>query len=159
MKRFYVYILICLGFVLGCKKDKNNSPTAEKLKAGLWQISASTITLNYNGKDTSMDYYSGWRACEQDDLTKFDDDGKGTTNENTDKCPEDEQVGHFNWELTDNNTKLKITLDGSAVFASNNAQTMISDIVEVSGSRLILKVSDMIDSIPATFTETYKNVR
>src|ERR1044071_319696 len=87
-------VVICCGLALfaACKKTDNDSPTANKLKAGRWQITGSAITVKYNGKDTTIDDYSQWRACEQDDYVEFGDEGKGTANENTNKCAEDNQV-------------------------------------------------------------------
>src|SRR6476660_1025031 len=104
MKLTTTIVALCcyLFFLTACKKSKSDSPTKQKLMNGIWKISAQTVTFKYNGKDTTIDDYSQWRSCEQDDLVMFDTDGKGTTNENREKCSEDNQIGRFNWELLDN---------------------------------------------------------
>lgn len=150
-------VLLTLLFA-GCKKDKNNSVTGNKLKAGRWQISASVIT-NYAGKDTTIDYYSKWEACEQDDYMEFNDMGKGTSNENSNKCPEDAQVLDFEWELQDNDSKLKITLPNGSKFNSTGSNTAISDIAEITSAQLRLKHTEVINNISVTIIETYKNTR
>lgn len=151
-------VLLTLLFA-GCKKDKNNSVTGNKLKAGRWQISAASLTTGYNGKDTTIDYYSGWLACEQDDYIEFGDKGMGTSNENSNKCPEDAQVTDFEWELQDNDSKLKITLTGGAKIRSTGSSTAVSDIVEIASTHLKLKHTEVKNGQSAVIIETYKNTR
>ncbi len=142
-------MLVCgLVFITACKKDKNNSPTGRILMAGRWQISESEI-VRYMDKDTSINYYSYWRSCEQDDLLLFEADGKGSHNENTDKCPEDNQSDAFTWELQDNDTKLKVVLGGNV---------LEFEILEITDNRFRLKSDGTVDTNPATIIETHINV-
>lgn len=153
MKFVPVISILCCGMVLlsACKKDEQNSPTAQKLQAGKWQISASTLTFGYMGKDTTVDFYSSWRPCEQDDMRVFDKNGKGYSDENTNKCPEDNQVDKFTWELLDKDTKLKSVL--------SDKRTIIEDILEISDTALKLKSQDSVSSGPAIRIEKYRNVK
>jgi hypothetical protein len=162
MKLPYIVLIscFCLG-LFGCKKSKdkdNNSAKAQLLKAGKWQITASIATLNYGGKDTTIDHYSTWRSCEQDDLIEFSSNGKGVKDENSDKCAEDNQSDNFTWELISDDTQLKFTLDNNKVF-SNGSRTMVSDLMEITNTQLKLKTTDNIDSKPAVIIETYKNIK
>lgn len=160
MKPLLILPAVCLTMLFaGCTKDKNNSVTANKLKAGRWQISASVLITAYNGKDTAIDYYSGWLACEQDDYMEFGDKGKGTSNENSNKCPEDAQVTDFEWELQENDTKLIITLTGGAKLRSTGNSTAASEILELESTHLKLKYTEVKNGQTAVIIETYKNTR
>lgn len=152
-----ISVVCSTAVFMACKKSDNSSPVAKKLQAGKWQISASTVTINYKGKDTTMDLYSGWRPCEQDDLIYFESGGKGGQNENTNKCPEDNQSGQFSWELQNNDTRLKITITG--VFQSTNSNTITSEILEITDTHLKLKYMDTVNSTPGIIIETHKNVK
>ena len=103
MKPFYISTIFCVAIILlitACTKteDKKEEPMSARkqlLVNGKWQIAGSTVTVKYNGKDTTLDMYSGWRACEQDDYSIFNTDGTGVANDGPDKCPEDNQENKF----------------------------------------------------------------
>lgn len=152
MKSIRVFAVMCCGLALvaACKKSDDDSPAKQKLRAGKWQIAGEEVTQSYMGKDTTIDYYGQWRSCEQDDLIIFEDGGNGITDENTQRCPEDAQVGSFTWELQSNDTKLKIVIGG---------HTEIADITELTDSLLKLRSVEN-DSVagPVTYVDIYKKV-
>jgi hypothetical protein len=152
MKLTTFTIIMCglLTLSSACKKDENDSPVGKMMQAGKWQISASEI-IKYMDRDTSIDYYTYWRPCEQDDILEFHPDGKATSNENTDKCPEDNQENQFKWYLQNNDTRLMLS--------AGSGHVIQYDIVEVTDSRLRLQASDSAFSVAVTAIETYTNVR
>lgn len=158
MKRQPILIILCFGmsFYMACKKDGNISPTAQKIQKGIWKISGSEI-IKYMGRDTSLDFYSKWRACEQDDVIVFEKDGSATTNENANKCEEDNQINHLKWELTNNDTRLKIKMGNGGNF-SNGVNMVEYEIVAITDKEMKLKSDGTINTVPATTIETYKNI-
>jgi hypothetical protein len=108
--------------------------------------------MRYNGKDSTFDYYALWRACEQDDYIEFTEDGRGTQNENTNKCTEDNEVDNFVWELRDNDTKLHVAIGG-------NLQAKVFELMEVTDTQIKWKITDSISGQPATIVETRRNVK
>lgn len=146
-----IVVCCCIALLAACKKSKNNSPTGDKLRAGKWKVSGSTSTFNYMGKDTTIETYSHWRACEQDDLLMFEESDKGTSDENSNKCPEDEQTRHFTWELLENDTKVEIKISGT---------TFVSDIVEVNDTQLKLRSVENDSPLgQMTQIDSYTNIR
>lgn len=163
MKPINILAVVCFAAIVfaACSKKESSQPTstAQKLMAGIWQISASTTTYSYMGNDTVVDHYSRWRPCEQDDFTVFGDNSEGTNSENTNKCDEDEQLTYFKWQLLDNDTRIKITLKEGHRFRSNNSQTMTSDLVEVTDTQLKMRITKNTDSTTAVTIETFKNIK
>lgn len=154
-----IVVMFCiLTLFAACNKSDDASPTEKKLMAGVWQITASTYTVKYNGKDTTVNSYAKWRPCEQDDLLIFQLHGEGRMNENADRCPEDEQTGEFTWELLDNDRRLKITLQEGYMLEINDATTATYDIAELTDTRLVMRSLDSTATVPAS-TETFRNIR
>lgn len=157
-KHLLMIIGFSCAFLNACNKSNNNSPVKQKLLAGLWKISASSLTYTYNGRDTTTDDYSRWPPCEQDDLLMFSADGTGMGNENTEKCREDRQVTSFKWELSDNETQLKLTT-GDGTVISSGTHTSIAEILEITDAHLKVKGIDSSTSWHAVYIETYTNIR
>jgi hypothetical protein len=153
--------LLAIGCIIACfsacTKKHNNSPVAQKLHAGIWKISGSKI-INVNGIDTAIDRYSTWRSCEQDDIITFDLDGTMNVNEGADKCQEDNQSNELSWELVDNDTRLRLTLEEGRVF-QNGTNTTTGEITELTYTRLVIRAEDASNSVPITTLETYTNIR
>lgn len=157
MKLTGMFIAVCCAMVLfaACEKKKEDDNTnklsarAQLLVAGKWQPSASTATITYMGKDSTMDLYSQWDECDKDDFVVFTDDGKGTIDENTNKCSDDQQVEHFSWVLLNNDTKLALI--------DSNPDTFD---VEISSTQIKLKmVTPNSSGTPVTYNDTYKNIK
>jgi hypothetical protein len=147
-----IVVCCCAALFVACKKGEDESVTAQKLKRGKWKISACTATWKNGGADTTIDYYSTWRTCEQDDLIQFYDNGDGATDENTNKCPEDNQSDPFKWDLQDNDTKLHTVIGGT--------NSTLADILELSDTQLKLryvKTDAKLGSV--TYVETNTNIK
>lgn len=155
MKLTGVFIAVCCVMVLfvACNKKKdetnNTSAAAKMLVAGKWVPLASTATINYMGKDSTMDLYKQWDECDKDDFILFTDDGKGTIDESTNKCSDDQPVEHFSWVLLNNDTRLALI--------DSNPDTFD---VEISSTQIKLKlVKPNSSGTPVTYNDTYKNIK
>lgn len=152
-----VITLYCgIALFAACKKtddtdNKNNNTSAARqaLEAGKWQMIAGTATINYMGKDTSIDIYSQMDECDKDDFMQFAADGKATMDENTNKCPDDAQVETATYALLNNDTKLAIV--------DSNPDTFD---LEISTTQMKLKITKPNTSgTPVTTIQTYKNIK
>lgn len=159
---------ICCSFALftACKKSdnqdnssnnnnntNNNTPAlsarAQLLTAGKWQVSASTATLNYMGKDTTADIYPDMDECEKDDFIQFAADGTATKDENTNVCAGKSQVQHATWVLLNNDNKLAII--------DSNPDTFD---LEITSTQMILtQIAPNSSGTPVTWVDTYKNIK
>jgi hypothetical protein len=149
---YITLLLCCCTCLFACKKGKQENIAKTKLlKAGKWQVIACSASFNYRGTDTTMDAYKEWNSCEQDDYLEFSDKYKGTHNENTDKCPEDNQVEDFKWEVQNSGTELSMS-------AYEN-EIKIFEILEITGSQMKLRLKDSYYGEPATYIHTYKNIK
>lgn len=155
----------CLALLAACKKSENStdnnnnnnnnnnnsnlSAKGQMLVAGKWQLTASTATMNYMGKDTTADLYNEMDECGKDDFVLFASDGTCTIDENANKCPGDNQVESADWTLLVNDTKLAL--------ADSNPDTFE---VEISSMQFTLKITKPNSSgAPVTWIDTYKNIK
>lgn len=157
MRTLTIISICCIVIITACKKDKKVSPAAQKLQNGTWQISAATI-VKYKGVDTTINYYNSWRPCEQDDIIMYNDDGTGYSDEYINKCSEDNQTNKFSWELQNNDTQLKMSLNGGK-FISTNSNTIIFDLIDITDNQLKLRSDGIVANAPATIIETYTNIK
>ncbi|MCE9539558.1 MAG: lipocalin family protein [Bacteroidetes bacterium] len=154
MKLTNTLVAVCCGLVLfaSCKKNENEdtrSATTKMLENGKWQLSASTATVNYMGKDSTIDLYSETDECDKDDFIVFAGDGKATIDEAANKCPDDEQTETAPWVLLSNDTKLAIT--------DSNPDTMD---IEITNTQMKLKqIKQNSSGSPVTYLDTYKNIK
>ena len=158
MKKIHFALAIAASalFVTSCtdksKDDETVTPKAktktELITAGKWQMSAGTLTMTENGKDTTYDFFADMEACTKDDFMTFGADGKGTEDEGATKCdPSDDQTTAGTWSFYQNETKLITTTDGDADTA---------DIVELTESTLKLKFSE--PTLQMSSMLTYKRI-
>lgn len=154
--RIITFLYCCLLLSVGCKKaeDKKEDETAKLsamgklLVAGKWQMTTSTATATYMGKDTTVDLYSQMPECDKDDFILFAANGTTTIDENTNKCPDDNQVEHATWALLNNDTKMALV--------DSNPDTFD---VEISSAEWKIKAMGTNSSgDPITFRYTYKNI-
>jgi hypothetical protein len=154
MKLTGVFVTVCAVFVFfaACKKkepENNLSAKAQLLVAGKWQMSASTATINYMGKDSTMDLYTQEDECDKDDFILFADNGKVTIDEAANKCPDDQQIETANWVLLNSDSRLAIV--------DSNPDTFD---VEIASTQFKLKLTLPNSSgTPVTYIETYKNIK
>jgi hypothetical protein len=115
MKHAVALLLFCYAIVAitSCKKKEKDemdtsTATQKTLKAGKWQVVAATMTVNYNGKDTTADVYPEIDECEKDDFIIFSDNSKLTLDQNGIACPGYPQITNYKWGLLDNDTRIYI---------------------------------------------------
>lgn len=165
MKPACMLLAVCSSFILfaACKKtdepntnnnnnngnNNNLSAKAQLLVNGKWQIFASTAFVNYMGKDTTADLYAEMDECDKDDFILFSADGKATIDENTNKCPGDQQIETATWVLLANDTRLALIDSNPDTFDVNITNTLFT--ITHKG----LNTSG--DTI--TYTDSYKNIK
>jgi len=117
MKQFICALTLAtiILFTAGCSKSGDSPSSGPKaiLTSGKWQITGGTVTLSYPGiEPITKSIKELTPSCMLDNYTIFKADGTGTTDEGATKCdPSAPQVKDNNgqWELQDNNTKLKLS--------------------------------------------------
>jgi hypothetical protein len=163
MKLNGLFVAICCGILLfaACKKsddNKDNSNTttttpqsaiAKLLEAGKWEMSAETATLNYMGKDTTIDVYKDLQACEKDDFVLFIDNGTSTKDENTNVCTGKPQVMTITWALLNNDTRLALVDSNPDTFDLDLSSTQMK----------IKQTKPNSSNVPVTYLFTYKNIK
>ena len=156
MKLTLVITAICCSLILftACKKKKEdngiaNSPAGQMLVNGKWMMTASTATLNYMGKDTSVDEYIQMNECDKDDFVTFIKDGNAFMDEGANKCTYDNQVERATWMLLNNDTKIAI--------ADSNPDTMD---LEITTAEMKWKMTRPNSSgAPVSYVITFKNIK
>lgn len=142
-----------------CKKDNSTTttpttPTTSKknlIVDGKWQWSGLAVVYNSNGKDSLVDGWAGVKDCDKDDIVIYTADGKGTVDENTNKCDTDPQISNFTWELLNNETQVKVTDDDGPATLT---------IIELTATQAKLRQrvsTGQNDSI--TVEQTFKNIK
>lgn len=116
MKKQVLYLLATACVLTGlssCKKDDSTAPTPTKtdmLTAKTWKITEVKVA---NQSVFNPPFFA---ACNKDDLTKFSANKAATFDEGSLKCdPTAPQSRTGSWDLTTNETKLKITDPDGAV--------------------------------------------
>jgi hypothetical protein len=117
MKKFSTYLLVTvvgLASLSSCKKDDATTPAPSKtdlLTAKSWKVTDVKVSGQsiYN---TPL-----FQACDKDNLVKFNPNKTATFDEGATKCdPTSVQSRPGSWDLTSNETKLKVTdPDGDTV--------------------------------------------
>ena len=131
--------------------DNNNLSARGKLLVDAkWQVIANTATLNYMGKDTTIDLYATTDECDKDDFVIYKSDGTGFIDENTNKCADDGQVENFTWALLDGDTRL-------ALVDSNPDTVTIIELTSMQSKISITKPNS--SGVPVTNTLTLKNIK
>lgn len=160
MKLRKTFIIVCCSTTLfaACKKtedkndDNNNNSSStirQTLLGGKWQEIAQTVTVNYMGKDTSMDMHAQLKECEKDDFVTFADNGITTKDENTNVCAGNPQTVGFPWALLNNDTKLALV--------DNNPDTF--DLVINNTQMKLKKINKNSSGDPVTWLITLKNIK
>jgi hypothetical protein len=117
MKNFSTYLLVTvvgLASLSSCKKEDATTPAPSKtdlLTAKSWKVTDVKVAGQsiYN---TPL-----FQACDKDNLVKFNPNKTATFDEGATKCdPASVQSRPGSWDLTSNETKLKVTdPDGDTV--------------------------------------------
>lgn len=113
-----------------CKKDSASTPTPTPTKTDLLTAKSWKVTeLKVAGQ--SVFNSALVQDCDKDDLTKFNVNKSATFDEGTTKCDATSpQTRTGSWDLTTNETKLKVTdPDGDVVEGTINTLTSTTLIV------------------------------
>ena len=127
MRNFSTYLLavaVGLTALSSCKKDDTTSPTPAATKTDLLTAKSWKMTeLKVAGQ--SIFNTALVEDCDKDDLLKFNTNKSATFSEGTLKCdPSAPQSRTGSWDLTTNETKLKVTdPDGEVVEGTINTLT------------------------------------
>jgi hypothetical protein len=119
--------VIMLSFALitlmtACKKDKDQT-RSELLVSKAWKMADYGDDINKNGVIDASESDLG--NCEKDDTYSFAAGGTGTFDEGASKCdPMDPQSTTFNWQLTEGETKLTLSVGGFPVVAGATIITL-----------------------------------
>jgi hypothetical protein len=157
MKTKVVTLLIAAAFltagITSCRHKKDDPQPAsvkEMLINKKWLATSMTIDpgvdIDGDGK-IDTDWMQFIEDCEKDDLTVFADDGELLTLDGAVKCG---NAGNppSHWELSDNNTRLKVTFEG---------ETEMWDIVSITATSLKVKFSYNVEGKNVVMTATFKN--
>jgi hypothetical protein len=143
-----IFCLLGLILILGaCKNDDDSSaPKATLLTNGKWKIVASKANISLAaGGTTEFDLLAFLSTCEKDGHFVFQSAGVLISDEGTTKCdPDDPQQTTGTWELTQNETYLKV---------SGTDLEFEGEIAELTASKLVIKYDTDINGVPAK-TET-----
>ncbi len=122
-------------YLTSCKDDTKDNPAPSKttlLCASPWKMTAATIdpALDVGGTQIT-DFYTQFENCTKDDLTKYESNKTGISDEGPTKCdPSDPQSTPFTW--TFDLTETKITEDGETY-----------DVIQL--DETTLKISQVVD--------------
>lgn len=108
----FLWIVIVLIAVAGCKKSSDNKSKTEFLTQAPWIVS-NVEEKNATGSWIVSTDWSATAACEKDDLTIFRTNGTYETNEGPTKCsPSDPHINQTGtWSFLENETKMKVDTD------------------------------------------------
>jgi hypothetical protein len=131
-----------------CKKDddKKEETPATSIE-GTWKATAQTLTVSFNGQDSTMDMFADAEPCEKDDLLRFNADKTVTNLPGATKCDPNEPASSSggSWAMSSDNKKLTLD-DGGAV---------VADVVTLNASTLKIKITDEDNGTKYTVTLTY----
>lgn len=118
MKNTILSLVLIIGFIIGsCKKGTEVKPVLESkvelLTKSEWKYSGMLVKIP--GSDVWEDAFSVYEPCSKDDKTIFRLDNTYEVNEGGTKCGTNQIVTSGNWELTENDTKLKIVTPNGVV--------------------------------------------
>jgi hypothetical protein len=112
MKFLKFTMLFCTLTTLmtACKKNKDQT-RSEVLAAKAWKVADHGDDINKNGIIDPAE--SDLTNCDKDNSFTFATGGTGTFDEGASKCdPSDPQSYAYNWQLTEGETKLTVSLVG-----------------------------------------------
>jgi hypothetical protein len=120
MKHFFLFIAAFFIIINACnKKDKPVTKTS-LLTSGPWVVTAVVSDEDGNGTYELNDYLS-FESCYKDNFYTFKESGQLEINEGATKCSStDPQTDAVTWQLSNNDTTLKIDADTYSVLMLNN---------------------------------------
>lgn len=151
-KTMILAIASTLAFTACKKDDKDNGATkSEHLMKGSWQISAATLTFPLGEQDllASMD------DCQKDNLYIFNADKTITVDAGAVKCnaSEQQQTTEGNWELTSNDSKLRI--GGSSI--TQGFGNMEVEVLQLDANTIKIKKDTAMGTLSGAIMVTLSN--
>ena len=111
MKTLSAYLftaVLGLSVLSGCKKDSEDADTAPSKTSQLTAKSWRPTDIKVSGQSVFIAPF--FNACDKDDFIKFNPDKSAIYDEGVLKCDATKpQTSKGSWELTTNETKLKLT--------------------------------------------------
>lgn len=147
MQKPIIYLLGLILFLGACKNnDDDSTPKTTLLTNGKWKIVTSKATISLaTGGTTEFDLLAFLSTCEKDGHFVFQSAGVLIADEGALRCdPADPQQTTGAWELTQNETHLKV---------SSTDLEFEAEIAELTASKLVVKYDTDINGVPAK-TET-----
>lgn len=154
MKRIYVLCLIVPILFAACSKDRDPVTRTTFLTYKSWYIQEAKITASVNGQIYTQDLLEFMESCMEDNTTLFKNDGSVWIDEGPTKCnPNDsQQTQAGNWQLVENETKLRGSLPGFPVDVD-------MDILVLNEKQLKLRLQDTILGIPGIVEINYTHIK
>lgn len=111
MKKFIPAALVLIFLVTACSKKDKTASKSELLTSGTWKLIAAEEDADGNGT-YETDNYVFFDDCFKDNFYTFRTNGILEMDEGPTKCsPTDPQTETGNWQLTQNETHIKIDAD------------------------------------------------
>ena len=111
MKSFLVTTTIFTLLIISCSKKDSNLSKKDMLTSGSWKLTAVVSDDDANGS-YEKDEFARFSDCYKDNYYTFQSNGVLELNEGPTKCsPADSQTETATWQLTQNETYLKINTD------------------------------------------------
>ncbi len=111
MKSFLITTTIFTLLIISCSKKDSNLSKKEILTSGSWKLTAVVSDDDANGS-YEKDEFARFSDCYKDNYYTFQSNGVLELNEGPTKCsPADSQTETATWQLTQNETYLKINTD------------------------------------------------
>ena len=111
MKSFLITTTIFTLLIISCSKKDSNLSKKDMLTSGSWKLTAVVSDDDANGS-YEKDEFARFSDCYKDNYYTFQSNGVLELNEGPTKCsPADSQTETATWQLTQNETYLKINTD------------------------------------------------
>ena len=111
MKKLTTTFLLAIFLITACSKKDKTASKSELLTSGTWKITGSDEDGDGNGS-YEIDNYAFFPDCFKDNYFTFHASGILEMNEGPTKCDAaDPQTVTGNWQLTQNETHIKIDTD------------------------------------------------
>jgi hypothetical protein len=111
MKSFLTSTTIFTLLIISCSKKDSNQSKKDLLTSGSWKLTAVVADDDGNGT-YEIDRFTGFSDCFKDNYYTFQNNGILELNEGPIKCSlTDPQTETATWQLTQNETHLKIDTD------------------------------------------------
>ena len=111
MKSFLISTTIFTLLIISCSKKDSNLSKKDMLTSGSWKLTAVVSDDDANGS-YEKDEFARFSDCYKDNYYTFQSNGVLELNEGPTKCsPADSQTETATWQLTQNETYLKINTD------------------------------------------------